>query len=137
MKIPLRTFQRSTQALLDVLAINSAPWAEVVDGSGKVVFLAAVPEVIETITRQHRERTGSDSGIGYAGDTLGLNKMATPPLTFPSTHDPDPMASVVLLCDKCKEQGGLRKWAEDGMDYKICIVCALKAKLPWHKLEVI
>lgn len=38
-------------------------------------------------------------------------------------------------CDKCKEAKELRKWVEDGADYKICISCALKAKLPWHKLE--
>lgn len=38
-------------------------------------------------------------------------------------------------CDKCKVATGCKKWTEDGADYKICISCALKAKLPWHKLE--
>ena len=42
---------------------------------------------------------------------------------------------VCTRCDKCKKDAECRKWTEDGMDYKICAICALKSKLPWHKLE--
>lgn len=44
-------------------------------------------------------------------------------------------AKPMYICDKCKKQCELRKWTEEGMDYKICAICALKSKLPWHKLE--
>lgn len=39
------------------------------------------------------------------------------------------------ICDKCKKSGECRKMFEEGVEYVICIVCALKARLNWNKLE--
>lgn len=121
MRIPLRTFQRNVQALLDTMAVNSAPWAEVVDGGGKVLFLAALPEVIEAIGRQNKRASDGDMSAVAFAHASGETQVAT---TVGGT-----------MCDKCKKLSECRKWMEDGSDYKICAVCALKAKLPWHKLE--
>ena len=46
-----------------------------------------------------------------------------------------PSSKDLQECDKCKKINECRKWTEDGLEYKICAICALKAKLPWHKLE--
>ena len=153
MKIPLRTFQRNVQALLDTMAVNSAAWAEVIDGGGKVLFLAALPEVIETVSRQYKERTGGDSPVSYITTFTDDGKVATKDAKFLELKKSldaraNPDASIhsdmgyiigedaqLRNCDKCKKPSECRKWTEDGMDYKICEECAKKAKLQFNKLE--
>lgn len=55
----------------------------------------------------------------------------------PQNNEPHIIESMELKynCDKCKKPAECRKWTEEGEDYKICSICALKSKLPWHKLE--
>lgn len=46
-----------------------------------------------------------------------------------------PMYTASWHCEKCKQPVECRKMYEEGVEHVICLVCALKAKLPWHKLE--
>lgn len=120
-KIPLRTFQRNTKAFTDLLAANGDVWAEVIDGGGEVLFLALDPKNFKPIVRQGQKVSD--------GDTLGTTIVTS------SGQEQVATINVGSICDKCHKRGECRKWIEEGMDYKICIICALKAKLNWNKLE--
>lgn len=79
MKIPLRTFQRNIKAFTDTLSLNSATWAEVVDGAGEVVFLVADPVVGKKLPRQPICSTDSDSQLSKGG--VYTNPGSNPVLT--------------------------------------------------------
>lgn len=45
------------------------------------------------------------------------------------------LGEVLPKCEKCKQPSECRKMYEEGVEHVICMICALKAKLPWNKLE--
>lgn len=156
MRIPLRTFQRNVQALLDTMSVNSAPWAEIVDGGGKVLFLAAIPGVIETCMRQKQMvadgdmpknpfALGSEGGqvattnnkaLKFAELKRQMDARANPDASYrDDVYVPGAVEEPTHRCNKCKKPAACRKLVEDGMDYIVCEECAKKAKLNWNKLE--
>jgi len=52
----------------------------------------------------------------------------------------DPMNAIEPLpieecCQKCKRPSELYEYEEEGLEYKVCALCALKAKIPMSRMR--
>jgi|CXWL01.1.fsa_nt_gi hypothetical protein len=151
MKIPLRTFQRQTSAFLDLLATNEGLWGEVVDGEGKVLFLASDPRSPMVLARQEAPLTGvkepatkeekflalkANLDAIVTPDRLGRDHdVFGPSLAAEELREDELPVSPEDFCQKCKKPSELYLYEEEGLEYRVCALCAIKAKIPMARMK--
>ena len=135
--IPLRTFQRSTQAFTDLIEVNPSEWFPVVDGMGTVLFYACKdPTVRQPSVLPDRDKPSKAEAFQALKASLDVRDDAFgPSLAAEELREDQGPVSPEDFCQKCKKPSELYEYEEEGLEYKVCAMCALKAKNPMSSMK--
>lgn len=121
--ISLRTVQRNISEFTDLLSKNPGLWLNVVNREGEVLFVAKLPSDGDTEPRRDGDKEMSPQKKAYHESLRqGEGEPVTPSLLIP--------------CGLCKiPSSPLYEHWEEGTAHAVCMLCALKQKLPVHKMK--
>lgn len=153
--ISLRTLQRSVDEFTDLLAKNPGLWVNVVGRGGEVLFMAKSMDESDVTPVKSGDKPARiisvDPGLvkaeAFQSLKASLDARATPDRSGrdhdvfgPSLaaeelrEDEFPVASQDL-CQKCKKPSELYLYEEEGLEYRVCALCAIKAKIPMARMK--